>query len=48
LIADVPGVDYVKSLTLAADSGTAQCGDIALCPTFLVTSGPHQILVASA
>jgi len=48
LIANVPGVDYVTSLTLTANSLTAQCGDIALCPTFLVTSGPHQIQVASA
>jgi hypothetical protein len=48
LIANVPGVDYVSSLSMTADSGTPQCGDIALCPTFLVASGAHQIQVLSA
>jgi hypothetical protein len=48
LIATTPGVDYVKSLTMTAGKGQPQCGDIALCPTFLVTSGPHQITVTSS
>jgi hypothetical protein len=48
LIANVPGVDHVNSMTMAAGSGTHQCGDIALCPTFLVASGPHQIQVVAS
>lgn len=48
LIANVAGVDHVNSLTITAGSGAPQCGDIAICPTFLVTSGTHQIQVASA
>jgi hypothetical protein len=48
LIASVPGVDHVDSMTLTADSGTPQCGDITLCPTFLVSSGTHQIQVATS
>jgi hypothetical protein len=46
LIASVPGVDHVNSMTMTAGSGTPQCGDITLCPTFLVASGPHRIQVA--
>ncbi len=48
LIANVPGVDYVTSLTMTADSGTPQCGDIMICPTFLVSSGRHQIQVVAS
>jgi hypothetical protein len=48
LIANVPGVDYVNSMAMTADSGTPQCGDIMVCPTFLVASGAHQIQVASS
>jgi predicted phage baseplate assembly protein len=48
LIANVPGVDHVNSMTLSADSGTPQCGDITLCPAFLVTSGAHQIQVVTS
>lgn len=48
LIANVPGVDHVNSMTMTADSGTPQCGDIVLCPTFLVASGAHQIQVVSS
>jgi hypothetical protein len=48
LIANVPGVDHVNSMTMTVDSGTPQCGDIPLCPTFLVASGAHQIEVASS
>jgi hypothetical protein len=48
LLADVPGVDHVNSMTMTAGSGTPQCGDIVLCPTFLVASGPHQIQVVAS
>ena len=48
LIANVPGVDYVISLSMTADSGTPQCGDIMVCPTFLVASGTHQIQVVAS
>jgi Baseplate J-like protein len=48
LIGNVQGVDYVNSLAMTANSGAPQCGDIALCPTFLVSSGNHQIQVGSA
>jgi hypothetical protein len=48
LIANVPGVDYVTSMTMTADSGTPQCGDIMVCPTFLVSSGTHQIQVVAS
>lgn len=47
-IANVPGVDHVNSLSITAGSGVPQCGDITLCPTFLVTSGAHQIQVTAA
>jgi hypothetical protein len=47
LIANTPGVDFVVSMSLTADSGTPQCGDIALCPTYLVASGQHQITVTA-
>ncbi len=43
VIDGVPGVDHVASLTLLADEGPAQCGDLVLCPTALVYSGAHQI-----
>ena len=45
LIDDVPGVDHVLTLSLTAGSGEAQCGNLPLCPTWLVTPGPHQIEV---
>jgi Baseplate J-like protein len=48
LIANVPGVDHVDAMTLTADSGVPQCSDITLCPTFLVSSGTHQIAVVSS
>ena len=47
LIANTPGVDFVVSISLTADGGTPQCGDIALCPTYLVSSGQHQITVTA-
>jgi|ERR1700728_964846 hypothetical protein len=37
LIANVPGVDHVNSMSMTADSGTPQCGDIMICPMFLVS-----------
>lgn len=48
LIANVQGVDYVTSLTMTANSGTPQCGDITICPTWLVTSGSHNVQVVNS
>jgi phage-related baseplate assembly protein len=48
VIQDVPGVDCVESLTLQADAGTPQCGDIRLCNTWLAASGTHRIEVMDA
>lgn len=45
LIEGVPGVDHALTLSLMAETGSPQCGDIALCPMALVRSGPHQIEV---
>jgi hypothetical protein len=45
LIQDVPGVDHVDSLSMQADTGSPQCGDIPLCPTALARSGVHKIEV---
>ncbi len=45
LIADVPGVSHVLSLLLSSASGENQCGDLSLCPSFLVTAGKHEIEV---
>ncbi len=45
LIDSLPGVDHVVSMTMVADSGPQQCGDIPLCPMALVTSGQHNIEV---
>ncbi|MGH8554144.1 MAG: baseplate J/gp47 family protein [Gammaproteobacteria bacterium] len=46
LIDGVPGVDHVLALSLSAGSGEARCGNLPLCPTWLVTPGPHQIEMA--
>jgi hypothetical protein len=46
VIRNVPGVEYVSSLTLTADSGASQCGNLTLCRTALATPGNHQITVA--
>jgi hypothetical protein len=45
LIQDLPGVDYVSSLSMQSDSGGLQCGDIPLCPAALTYSGTHTIEV---
>jgi predicted phage baseplate assembly protein len=45
LIDGVPGVDHVLELSLRAGEGEAQCGNIRLCPTWLVASGEHRIQV---
>jgi hypothetical protein len=45
LIDDVPGVDHVEELRLQGGSGEPQCGNLTLCPTWLVTPGRHQIEV---
>lgn len=41
----VSGVDYIPSLSLLADGGQPQCGNVCLGPTWLVESGTHQITV---
>jgi hypothetical protein len=46
-IAAVPGVDFVTDLALVADAGQPQCGDITICPTWLVSPGAHVIEVSS-
>lgn len=46
IICAVPGVNYVLSLSLSADSGTPQCGNLALCGMSLTTPGNHQIQVS--
>ena len=45
LIDGVPGVDHVLELSLRAGEGGPQCGNIRLCPTWLVASGEHRIEV---
>ena len=46
-ITTVPGVDFVTGLRLTADNSEPQCGDIPICPTWLVSSGAHVIEVSS-
>jgi hypothetical protein len=46
IICAVQGVNYVLSLSLSADSGTPQCGNLALCGRSLTTPGNHQIQVS--
>jgi hypothetical protein len=46
IVCAVAGVDYVISLTLTGDSGTAQCGNLTLCGMSLATPGNHQIAVS--
>jgi Baseplate J-like protein len=41
----VPGVNYITSLSLLADGGQPQCGNVCLGPTWLVEAGAHQITV---
>jgi hypothetical protein len=43
LIDGIPGVDHLLALTLSAGTSEAQCGNLPLCPTWLVSSGPHRI-----
>jgi len=47
VIHQVPGVDYVSSLSLSGPDGQPQCGNICLRPTWLVSAGNHQISVLS-
>ena len=46
VIAQVPGADYVISLTLTAAGCGAQCGDLCLNPLALTASGTHVIQVS--
>jgi hypothetical protein len=46
IICGVQGANYVLSLSLSADSGTPQCGNLALCGMSLATPGNHQIEVS--
>jgi len=43
VIDQVPGVDYVRELRLRGGEGVPQCGNLALCATWLVTPGDHRI-----
>lgn len=45
VIDNVPGVDHVLSLELIAGNGAAQCGNLCVGPTWLVTPGRHEIVV---
>ena len=45
VIDNVPGVDHVLSLELIAGNGEAQCGNLCVGRTWLVTSGVHEIVV---
>ncbi len=45
LIDGVPGVDHVLDLSLIAGEGEPKCGNISLCPTWLVSPGEHQVRV---
>jgi hypothetical protein len=46
VICAVAGVDYVTSLSLTADSGSPQCGNLTLCGMSLATPGAHEIDVS--
>jgi hypothetical protein len=48
LIDSVPGVDHVLELSLSAGDGACSCGNVPLCPTWLVTPGRHRIEVISS
>jgi hypothetical protein len=43
LLHDVPGMDHVLDLSLSAIDGEPQCGNLPLCPTWLVAHGTYQI-----
>jgi hypothetical protein len=45
IVGSVAGVDHVLHLDLSADGGEAQCGNLCLGPTMLVTPGTHSITV---
>ncbi len=45
LIDSVVGVDYVLELSLRTEAGEPQCGNLNVCPTWLVTPGEHRIEV---
>jgi hypothetical protein len=48
LIAAVPGVDHVVELSLSGGLAEPQCGNLSLCPTWLVASGAHHIETGAA
>jgi hypothetical protein len=45
VIQAVPGVDHVLSLSLEAENGESRCGDLPICPMWLVAPGQHEIEV---
>jgi hypothetical protein len=45
VIDGVAGVDYVNLLELIPGEGEAQCGNLRVCPTWLVVPGNHEIEV---
>jgi predicted phage baseplate assembly protein len=46
VIDEVPGVDYVLALEIAADGCPPHCGNVCIPPTALVVPGSHDIEVA--
>jgi predicted phage baseplate assembly protein len=40
----VPGVDHVETMTLVAEGIEPTCGNVTVCPTWLVTPGPHRLV----
>jgi predicted phage baseplate assembly protein len=45
VIDGVAGVDHVLALELIPGDGEPQCGNLLVCPTWLVTPGTHEIEV---
>jgi hypothetical protein len=45
VIAGVPGVDHVTSVSIKPGNCDAQCGNVCLSPSWLVLPGAHQIEV---
>ncbi len=45
IIDGIDGVDYVQSLELLPGTGEPQCGNLSVCPTWLVAPGKHEIEV---
>jgi predicted phage baseplate assembly protein len=44
LIDGIPGVDHVLSLSLTASGSSPQCGNLRICPTWLVVSAERHLI----